>query len=208
MAKERMTTLILTEPLIENYTDLAATIQAGHKRIALANNLADGGSTVSKGVMAEAVRYAHDHQVTLDLLIAPRGGKPVYNDVELKIMEADLLEAQQLGVDGVILGALTTDNALDVEGLQLIIAAAGGMTLTFSTAYDAIAPEHREAALNWLAEQGFDYLLSHDDEAGLLATHQLVQKAGLILIPASLTATETQSVTTKLGLNLVFNSQI
>lgn len=200
--------MLLTEPLIENYTDLAANIQAGHKRIALADNLAAGGTTVSKGVMAEAVRYAHEHQVSLDLVIAPRGGQAIYNDVELKIMEADLLEAQQLGVDGVILGALTANHTLDVEGLQLIIAAAGGMTLTFSTAYDAIPLEHREQALNWLADQGFDYLLSSDNEANhLLTTHQLAQKVGLTLIPANLTVAETKTVATKLGLNLVFHPQ-
>jgi len=208
-----MTILLLVEPLLENYSELPNAITAGAKRIALADNLAVGGTTVSKGVMGEAVRYAHEHQVTLDLIIAPRGGNTPYNDVEIKMMEADLLEAQQLGVDGVIFGALTTQHQLDKEALSPLIAAAGGMTMTFSLDFDAIRPQDRGAALDWLADQGFEHILSagtaSDDRiADWTASKRLADADGLILMPANVTAQETTALSDQLGLNLFYGQHV
>ncbi|WP_164506314.1 copper homeostasis protein CutC [Levilactobacillus lindianensis] len=205
--------LRIIEPLLENYADLPNAIEAGAKRIALADNLAVGGTTISKGVMGEAVRYAHEHQVTLDVLIAPRGGHSPYNDVEIKMMEADLLEAQQLGVDGAIFGALTTQQTLDVEALSLLIAAAGGMTITFSTAFDDIRPQDRGTAVDWLSTQGFDYVLStgnasEDRLADWTASKRLLDSVNLTLVPSGLTAQEIEPVAKELGANFFFGTDV
>lgn len=205
--------MLLVEPLLENYTDLPAAIRAGAKRVALADNLAAGGTTVSKGVMAEAVRYAHEHQVTLDLVIAPRGGATPFNGVEIKMMEADLLEAQQLGVDGAILRGLTAQHQLDVEALSTLIAAAGGMTLTFGTAFDQIHPQDRGTALDWLASQGVDHVLStgaasEDHLADWTASKRLADADGLTLIPAGIAAADAQRVADALKVNLVFGKRV
>ncbi|WCJ47080.1 hypothetical protein OE230_09085 [Levilactobacillus brevis] len=40
--------MLLTEPLLENYVQLPNAVAAGSKRVALADNLAVGGTTVSK----------------------------------------------------------------------------------------------------------------------------------------------------------------
>lgn len=200
--------MLLVEPLLENYTDLPAAIRAGAKRVTLADNLVGGGTTVSKGVMGEAVRYAHEHQVTLNLVIAARGGETPFNGVEIKMMEADLLEAQQLGVDGAVLRGLTDQRQLDVEALSTLIAAAGGMSLTFDTAFDRIRPQDRGAALDWLASQGVEYVLSagtavDDRLADWTATKRLAESAGVTLIPANVAASEVQQVADDLGVNLV-----
>lgn len=206
-----MKNLLLVEPLLENYTTLPAAIQAGAKRVALADNLSVGGTTVSKGTMAEATRYAHEHQVSLDLLIAPRGGVTPYNDVELKIMEADLLEAQQLGVDGVIVGALTAQRQLDQEALRPLVAAAGGMSLTLSTAFDQIRPQDRGAAIDWLGVQGFDRILSvgaaTDRLADWTATQRLAASAGIALVPTNVPADQVASVAEKLGVHEFLGTQ-
>lgn len=212
-SEERMTILLLVEPLLENYTELPAAIRAGAKRVALADNLAVGGTTVSKGVMAEAVRYAHEHQVTLDLIIAPRGGQAPYNGVEIKMMEADLLEAQQLGVDGAIISALTDQQQLDVEVLSTLIAAAGGMTLTFGQAFDRIRPQDRGTALDWLASQGVDHVLSagtagKDRLTDWTASKRLADADGLTLVPADITAAEAAQVAADLKVNLVYGPQV
>ncbi|WP_407885841.1 copper homeostasis protein CutC [Levilactobacillus sp. N40-8-2] len=205
--------MLLVEPLLENYPQLPAAVEAGAKRVALADNLAVGGTTISKGVMGEAVRYAHEHQVTLDVVIAPRGGHSPYDDVELKMMEADLLEAQQLGVDGVVFGALDLHHHLDQEALRPLIAAAGGMTMTFSTAFDQIRPQDRGTAVDWLATQGFEHILSTGlaNEERLedwTMTKRLTDSVGITLVPAGVTANEIKDIADQLGSNLFYGKKV
>ncbi|MFC6180082.1 copper homeostasis protein CutC [Lactiplantibacillus daowaiensis] len=153
--------MLLKEVALENYTNIPAAIAAGAQRIELNDNLAVGGTTVSRGVMSEAAKYTQEHGITLITMIRPRGGDFVYNDTELKIMEADLLQAQALGVDGVALGALTADGHLDTEAMALLIGAAGGMSVTFHMAFDALAPDQQAPAMDWLVEHQVDRILTH-----------------------------------------------
>jgi copper homeostasis protein len=133
--------------------------------------------------------------------------------VEIKMMEADLLEAQQLGVDGAIFGALTDQHQLDVEVLSTLIAAAGGMTLTFGQAFDAIRPQDRGTALDWLASQGVDRVLSagtasDDRQADWVASKRLADADGVTLVPADITAADAQQVADDLHVNLVYGQRV
>jgi copper homeostasis protein len=94
-------------------------------------------------------------------MIRPRGGNFVYNDIELKMMEADLFQAQQLGVDGAVFGALTPQGTIDEEAMEQLIGAAGGMQITFHMAFDAIPVEHQAASIDWLIDHDVDRILTH-----------------------------------------------
>ncbi|WP_409021464.1 copper homeostasis protein CutC [Dellaglioa sp. P0083] len=153
--------MLIKEVAVENFTDIPKQFAAGANRFELCDNLAVGGTTVSKGVMSETMRYAQDNEVPVMAMIRPRGGNFVYNDTELKIMEADLFQAQQLGVDGVVFGALDTDNKLDIEAMEFLIAASGGMQITFHMAFDEIPNNVQLDALSWLAEHDIDRVLTH-----------------------------------------------
>lgn len=59
--------MILTEPIIETYTDLPAAIHQEHQRLSIAS----AGVTPSKGMIAEATLYAHDHEATLSVGSVP-----------------------------------------------------------------------------------------------------------------------------------------
>ena len=153
--------MLIKEVAVENFTDIPKQFAAGANRFELCDNLAVGGTTVSKGVMSETMRYAQDNQVPVMAMIRPRGGNFVYNDTELKIMEADLFQAQQLGVDGVVFGALDTDNQLDTDAMEFLIAASGGMQITFHMAFDEIPSDAQLDALAWLSEHDIDRVLTH-----------------------------------------------
>ena len=118
---------MIKEAAVENFTNVPTVIANGANRIELCDNLSVGGTTVSKGVMAETQKYASEHHTPIMAMIRPRGGNFVYNDTELKIMETDIFQAQELGIDGVVFGALTDHGDLDTEALKMLIAAAGGM---------------------------------------------------------------------------------
>ncbi|GEP19721.1 copper homeostasis protein CutC [Pediococcus argentinicus] len=152
---------MIKEAAVENFTNVPTVIANGANRIELCDNLAVGGTTVSKGVMAETQKYASEHHTPIMAMIRPRGGIFVYNDTELKIMETDIFQAQELGIDGVVFGALTDDGDLDTEALEMLIAAAGGMQITFHMAFDAIPIEKQDDAVKWLIEHGVDRILTH-----------------------------------------------
>ena len=98
---------MIKEFCAENYTDIPKAIQAGAGRIELCDNLAAGGTTPSMGVIEEVLAYAGEKHVPVMTMIRPRGGNFVYNDIELKIMENDLIHAKNAGTDGVVFGCLT-----------------------------------------------------------------------------------------------------
>jgi copper homeostasis protein len=157
---------MLREFCAENYTDLPQAIAKGAKRIELCDNLAVGGTTPSTGVIEEALSYADDKGVTVMTMIRPRGGDFIYNDIELKIMHTDLIEAKKLGSDGVVFGCLTPNNWLDEEALEMLIDNAEGLQITFHMAFDAIPTERQFEAIDWLAARGVTRILTHGGASG------------------------------------------
>ncbi|KRK49558.1 copper homeostasis protein CutC [Secundilactobacillus kimchicus] len=194
-------------PLIENATQLPELVgQAGLRHLLITDNLTNGGTTVSKGVMAESIRYAHENGASLDFVIRPRIGQAQYTDTELKIMEADILEAQQLGADGVVMSALGPDNTLDTDGLNNLIAAAGGMTLSFNHDLDTLTETDQTAALDWLAAAGFDRVLTTNFDH-LSDRIKLAQDKGLSLVPISSSTSATETLVASAALNYVIEIQ-
>ena len=196
-----MKNLLYREVCLENYTDLPQAVLDGADRIEICDNLAVGGTTISKGVMGEAIKYTHEKNIPLVILVRARGGNFVYNDIELKIMEADILEAQALGADAVCIGALTADGQVDYEAMETLIAAAGGMELVF----------------NMACEQGFSRILTHGGpkdtpiEANLGHLKELIAYADkriTILPGGKITAKNAQAVADALQVTAVHGTKL
>lgn len=209
--------MLIKEVAVENFTDIPKQFAAGANRFELCDNLAVGGTTVSKGVMSETMRYAQDNQVPVMAMIRPRGGNFVYNDTELKIMEADLFQAQQLGVDGVVFGALDPNNLLDTDAMEFLIAASGGMQITFHMAFDEIPSEAQLDALAWLTEHDIDRVLTHGGpletpiEETLPHLQEIIDWSnGLIkIVPGGgITADNVDEIATKLNVKELHGSKI
>ena len=117
-------------------------------------------TTASKGMIAETVRYLHDNQkISIETLIRPRTGKYSYSDIEIKVMEADVFEAQALGVDSVAIGAITEDNQLDKDSMEQLIGAAGGMQITLNHAFDELTLAGQKKAIDFANEHGIDRIM-------------------------------------------------
>ena len=117
-------------------------------------------TTASKGMIAETVRYLHDNQkISIETLIRPRTGKYSYSDIEIKVMEADVFEAQALGVDSVAIGAITEDNQLDEDSMEQLIGAAGGMQITLNHAFDELTLAGQKKAIDFANEHGTDRIM-------------------------------------------------
>ncbi|MGX7243518.1 copper homeostasis protein CutC [Enterococcus quebecensis] len=157
---------MIKEFCAENFTDIPTAIRNGAGRIELCDNLAVGGTTPSTGVIEEVISYAGEKSIPVMTIIRPRGGDFIYNDIELKIMHTDLIEAKKMGTDGVVLGCLANDGWLDEEALELLIENAEGLQITFHMAFDELSKENQFKAIDWLAEHDVHRILTHGGLAG------------------------------------------
>lgn len=161
-----------------------AARDGGAQRIELCAALEVGGVTPSAGLIAEARKIVG---LTLNVIIRPRGGDFLYNEHEAACMEQDIRTCKQLGVDGVVIGALTADGDIDTVLCKRLIAAAKGMSITFHRAFDMCRDPKK--ALEELIAMGCDRVLTSGQaataEAGIPLLKELVQQAGrrIIIMP-------------------------
>lgn len=165
--------MLLKEYCAENYTNIPAAIANGVSRIELCDNLYVGGTTPSTGVIEESLAYAGEKHIPIMTMIRPRGGDFIYNDIELRIMETDLIEAKKLGTDGVVFGCLTPNGWLDEEALERLIEAATGLQITFHMAFDQIPVDRQYEAIDWLSDHGVSRILTHGGPSHIsISKHQ------------------------------------
>lgn len=150
----------------ENVTLLEKAMQAGARRIELCDNLAVGGTTPSYGVTKAAVELAANYDTTIMIMIRPRGGDFVYNDLEIAIMLEDIRLTAQAGSQGVVFGALTADKKLDKPNLEKLIAASKGMEIVFHMAFDELSDEDQPEAIDWLSQAGVTRILTRAGVSG------------------------------------------
>ncbi|QFP79212.1 copper homeostasis protein CutC [Latilactobacillus graminis] len=207
--------MLIKEVCVENFTKIPAAIRNGAKRIELNDNLAVGGTTVSRGVMAESIHYAHEHNVAVMVMIRPRGGNFVYNDQELKIMEADIFSAQELGADGIVLGCLTADNQIDAEAMEMLMGAANGMQIVFHMAFDAIPINQQNGAMEWLIDHDVKRILTHGgpldqpiDETRLKTLIEAAAGRIVILPGGGITTDNVDALTTRLQVSEAHGTKI
>lgn len=208
---------MIKEFCAENYTSIPLAIANGANRIELCDNLAVGGTTPSTGVIEEVLSYSNEKSVPVMTIIRPRDGDFVYNDIELKIMHTDLIEAKKLGTDGVVIGCLTPSGWLDEEALEVLIDSAEGLQITFHMAFDAIPQERQYEAIDWLVEHGVHRILTHGGVAGtniednFAHLKQLIAHADgrIIILPGGgITSENAQVVADALGVHEVHGTKI
>lgn len=159
--------------------------RAGATRVELCAAIALGGLTPSAGLIQAVV--GANLPIAVNVLIRCREGGFCYSDEEIEQMCRDIALCREAGADGVVIGALTHESEIDMKACRRMIAAAGGMSITFHRAFDVCrAPER---ALEQIISLGCHRLLTSGcasvalQGAGLIA--RLVEQAsGRIVIMA------------------------
>ncbi len=113
-----------------------AAERGGADRIELCASLAEGGLTPPISLV-KAVRAAV--RIPVFAMIRPRVGNFVYSDAEFAEMHKSIALARELGMDGLVLGILTSDRRVDTIRTQEFVEAAQGMPVTFHRAVDEAA---------------------------------------------------------------------
>jgi copper homeostasis protein len=154
-------------PLIEVCLDSADSAVAaeagGAHRVELCDNLIEGGTTPSAGMIA-ATRKAID--IGLMVMIRPRGGDFCYSPREVEAMIEDIATARRLGAQGVVFGVLSPDGTVDAALSRRLLEASHGLEVTFHRAFDVTLDPY--TALETLIELGFSRVLTSGQEPSVL----------------------------------------
>jgi copper homeostasis protein len=169
---------------VDSIESARAAEAGGAGRLELCDNLAEGGTTPSAGVIAVCRERVG---IPLFVLIRARGGDFLYSDADADAMVRDVGVARELGADGVVIGGLRADGSLDLELTRRLLEAARPMAATFHRAFDVC--REPDAALEQLIGLGVERVLTSGQaataiEGAATITRLVRQSAGRITILA------------------------
>lgn len=124
-------------PLLEvcaaDPASVKAAAEGGAARVELCSALGEGGVTPSAGLIRQALKVPG---IKVHVLIRPRGGDFIYDEDEIQTMCADIRTAREVGVHGVVIGALTPEGDIDMDACRRMMSEAGDLNVTFHRAFD------------------------------------------------------------------------
>ena len=159
----------------------------GAVRVELCAAISCGGVTPGYGTITSIVEAQLGLEV--NVLIRAREGGFCYTPAELEMMCRDIEFCRGAGVNGVVIGALTAEGDLDIAACKKMVAAAGGMSITFHRAFDICNAPYE--ALEEIIALGCHRLLTSGQQAtaeqgaGMIA--ELVKRAAgrIIIMPGA-----------------------
>jgi len=180
---------------------------AGADRIELCTELSVGGLTPSYGM----IKLAKDLiDIPIYVLIRPRAGDFNYNLLELEQMKEDIMFCAQEQIDGVVIGALTSERTINERILVELMGAANYMDVTFHRAFDLVANPFE--ALDTLKELGVQRILTSGGNGNAIdhvdVLSELIEEADdeMIIMPGGGIRTDTVTKFLSLGVQEVHSS--
>ena len=122
----------LLECCVDSVESALNAAEGGADRLELCSGLVIGGITPTPALY-EQIRSRIS--LPVHILIRPRFGDFLYSREELSVMEADIRAFRRAGAQGVVIGCLKEDGALDPEAMKRLIDAADGMSVTLHRAF-------------------------------------------------------------------------
>lgn len=172
------------EICVDSIDGVHAAENGGGNRIELCDNLLEGGTTPSYGMIRTAVETL---SIPVNVIIRPRGGDFCYSQHEFTAMRYDVETAKELGANGVVIGILKEDGTIDVGRTRELVEVARPLSVTFHRAFDMSRDPFQ--ALEELIELGIDRVLTSGQEVsvleGLDTIKALVKQAGerIVVMP-------------------------
>lgn len=168
---------ITLEVCIDSVESALAAERGGAHRVELCDNLVEGGTTPSMGMIRTVSQHTH---LDVMVMIRPRGGDFLYSDLEFETMAEDIRAVKDLGIRGIVLGLLTAEGHIDVGRTAQLVELARPLEVTVHRAFDMVVDPQR--ALTDLMAMGVDRILTSGQEAaayeGRALIAALVKQAG------------------------------
>jgi copper homeostasis protein len=176
----------IIEIATSDFSTTKAAVAGGADRIELCANLAEGGTTPS---YATIKKCRETFSVELYPIIRPRGGDFLYTEEEFDIMKADVQLCKGFGCDGIVIGLLLVDGAIDIIRTKQLIDIAYPLGVTFHRAFDRCRDPF--AAMEQLIDAGCERILtsgqrpSVTDGVDLVAELNKKADGRIIIMPGS-----------------------
>ena len=158
--------------------------QYGADRIELCDNMIEGGTTpnfeIARKVRAEL-------RIKMNVMIRPRGGDFVYNDIEFKQMKEEIEQFKKINVDGFVFGILDVNNSFDNLRNKELVRLASPLPCTFHRAFDVVSNVYE--SLELVIDSGFKTVLTSGQGEnvmeGIEVLKNLVTKANgrIVIMP-------------------------
>lgn len=132
-----------------------AAQEGGASRVELCQNLENGGTTPSHGQIMKTRSYL---DIGIHVLIRPRGGDFLYTSDEFEEILVNIEYCKEAGVDGVVIGILDKQGAVDMKRMQILIEKAKPLTVVFHRAFDKCRDP--KASLEDIIALGCDRILT------------------------------------------------
>jgi len=161
---------LLLEIAANSVASALAAQDGGADRVELCASLGEGGLTPSYATIAIARERL---LIPLYVLIRPRAGDFLYNDLELETMRRDVEACTRLGCDGVVIGALDADGNIALNACRDLIYAARGIGVTFHRAFDLARDPYR--ALEEIVALGCERVLTSGQRASAIEGAALIR---------------------------------
>lgn len=162
---------MIREKCIGNFLEAIEAQELGAERVELCDNLTEGGTTPSYGTIKMVVEKLN---IPTFVIIRPRGGDFYYTPEEIEIMKEDIKVCKNLGVKGVVIGALNRDNTINYEAIQDMITLAKPMSVTFHKAIDELKDPVSE--VKKLAKIGVNRILTSGTKETALEGKEILKK--------------------------------
>ena len=181
-----MSMIHLFESCCQSHEEALEALAGGAGRVELCAELGTGGVTPSESEIRQTLAQC---SLPVNVLVRPRGGTFVYSEDEARAMLRDIEMCKSLGVNGVVIGALSPRGQVDIPLMRRLTEAARPMKITFHRAFDECAEPFR--ALEDIIALGCDILLTSGQASsayeGRKLIAELVQKAGdrIVIMPGA-----------------------
>jgi copper homeostasis protein len=127
---------MVKEACVGNINEALRAESLGADRVELCENLRVGGTTPSAGTITISKKIL---KIPVMVLIRPRSGNFNYSANEIEIMKLDIELCKKIGVQGIVIGALTKENSIDINLTNEFVKLARPLKVTFHKAIDFTA---------------------------------------------------------------------
>lgn len=180
--------MVCLEVCCNSVRSALAAQEGGAYRVELCDNLLEGGTTPSLAQIQTARKLLN---IKLNVIIRPRGGDFLYDDLEFEIMKSEIRMCGEAACDGVVIGLLNPDGTIDITRTKELvdIARKYEMSVTFHRAFDRCSDLFK--GLEDVINTGCDRILTSGGKDSALEgadnIRKLIEQAGerIVIMPGA-----------------------